>query len=337
MIDGHGDDLHNFEGTIRYNFSSNVYYKGCDAALLEYLKNKVHLIQNYPSPVAGELNVLAAKQFNLNASEFLFGNGATEIFYLIAQCYRDKKALIVAPTFAEYEDACKMHQVAFECITREALFEQDINAALVFICNPNNPDGKVMSVETLEHLFKKYPATFFVIDEAYNEFSNAVGSAMSLVAEYKNVAIVRSLTKTFAIPGLRLGYIVSNTDFIGELLNYKLPWTVNSLAIASGRYIFENYSELSFDVNVLLRETQEFKKQLNSIKGFEVVAGETTYFLLKIAKGTATELKNYLANTHGILVRDATNFTGLKGAHIRVSLQNFEANKALIKALQTWN
>lgn len=337
MINGHGDDLHNFEGTIQYNFSSNVYYKGCDAALLNHLKKNVNQVQNYPSPVAGELNGLAAKQFGLNSSDFLFGNGATELFYLIGQHYRGKQALIVGPTFAEYEDACKMHQVNFEFISRDNLFEQHLNADLVFICNPNNPDGKVISVAAIETLLKKYPTTLFVIDEAYNEFCNAVDSVMPLVSTYKNLAIVRSLTKTFAIPGLRLGYVVSNALFIEKLLTYKLPWTVNSLAIASGRYIFDNYKELSFDLDELLQETAVFKSQLNSLNGFTVVEGETTYFLLAVAHGTATELKNHLVNNYGILVRDATNFTGLKGEYIRVSIQTPLANKALIKALQTWN
>lgn len=339
MINGHGDDLHNFEGTIHYNFSSNVYYKGCNSALLEHLEKNVQQVQNYPSPVAAELNVLAGKHLKLPSNQFLFGNGATELFYLIAQCYRGKRAIIVGPTFAEYEDACKMHQVDITFITREAVLEQSFrtDAALLFICNPNNPDGKVVSASAIVSLLENNPNTRIVVDEAYNEFTNAVKSVMPLVSKYKNLTIIRSLTKTFAIPGLRLGYLVSNTVFVKDLLDYKLPWTVNSLAIASGRYIFENYQELCFDLDELLGETAVFKSQLNALKGFSVEKGDTTYFLLSVAKGTATALKKHLANTHGILVRDATNFTGLKGEYIRVSIQYPKANTALINALQLWN
>lgn len=337
MISGHGDDLHNFEGTIQYNFSSNVYYKGCNSALLQHLEKHLHQIQNYPSPIASELNVLAGKHFNIASNQFLFGNGATEIFYLIAQCYRGKKAIIVGPTFAEYEDACKIHHVDHTFITSEEVLVDPFQADLIFICNPNNPDGKIISTIEIERLLKENPNTCFIIDEAYNEFTKGVESVMSLVAKFDNLAIVRSLTKTFAIPGLRLGYVISNSAFIQELIVYKLPWTVNSLAIASGEYIFENYQSLSFDLDELLTETQSFKQVLNTLKGFKVVEGDSTFFLLSVGKGSATELKNYLVNTHGILVRDATNFTGLKGEFIRVSIQSSKANNALINALKLWN
>jgi len=301
------------------------------------LEKNVHQIQNYPSPVADELNVLAGKHFKLSANQFLFGNGATELFYLIGQCFRGKKAVIVGPTFAEYEDACKMHQMDITFMTRNNVLEKTFQADLLFICNPNNPDGKIISTEEIARLLENNPKTHFIIDEAYNEFTNAVKSVIPLVTKFDNLAIVRSLTKTFAIPGLRLGYVVSNAIFIKKLLAYKLPWTVNSLAIASGRYIFENYKKLSFDLDELLQETKAFKSQLNSLSGFTVVEGESTYFLLAVAHGTATELKKYLANNYGVLVRDATNFTGIKGEFIRVSIQTPLANKALIKALETWN
>jgi len=337
MINGHGDDLHNFEGDIHYNFSSNVYYKGCNSKLLHHLEKNIPQIQNYPSPIAEELNVLAATRFGLNSNQFLFGNGATELFYLIAQCFREKKAVIVGPTFAEYEDACKMHKVDITFMTRDAVLEEAFDAAVIFICNPNNPDGKIMSTDQIASLLKANPNTHFIIDEAYNEFTNSVSSAMSLIGEFTNLTIVRSLTKTFAIPGLRLGYVVSNPTFIKQLLTFKLPWTVNSLAIASGEYIFENYQALCFNLEVLLEETNAFKRELHALNGFSVMEGETTYFLLSVGKGTATALKNHLANTHGILVRDATNFTGLKGEFIRVSIQKREANNALINALKLWN
>ena len=337
MINGHGDDLHNFEGTIDYNFSSNVYYKGCNPKLLHHLEKNVHQIQNYPSPIAAELNVLAGKHFKLPSNQFLFGNGATELFYLIAQCFSQKKAVIVGPTFAEYEDACKIHQVDITFISRAEVLKKPFQADIIFICNPNNPDGKIISTQEIERLLRGNPNTHFIIDEAYNEFTNGVKSVMPLVDIFDNLAVVRSLTKTFAIPGLRLGYVVSNDSFIKKLLAFKLPWSVNSLAIASGEYIFENYQSLCFNLDHLLAETLSFKQALNALKGFSVVEGESTYFLLSVGKGTATELKKFLVNSHGILVRDATNFTGLKGEYIRVSIQYPKANTALINALQLWN
>ncbi|RXP61339.1 aminotransferase class I/II-fold pyridoxal phosphate-dependent enzyme [Lutibacter sp. HS1-25] len=337
MINGHGDDLHQFNCEIKYNFSSNVYYKGCSPLLLKELENKVFKIQNYPSPAAEELNILAANYFNLDKNQFLFSNGATEAFYLIAQCFQDKKAIIVGPTFAEYEDACKINKLAHRFISKEEIFNTNFENNLVFICNPNNPDGSILSLNEIEKLLKSFPQAQFIIDEAYYEFTNATKPAIPLINKYSNIAIVRSLTKTFAMPGLRLGYVISNSTFINNLLQLKMPWSVNSLAIASGEFIFNNYKTLSFNIDELLQETAVFKAQINSINYLKVVNGFTTYFLVELQKGTASQLKKYLIEQHQILVRDATNFTGLKGQFIRVSVQHSTANIQLIKALKAWN
>lgn len=337
MINGHGDDLHQFDCEIKYNFSSNVYYKGCSPLLLKELESNVVQIQNYPSPAATELNVLAAKYFDLNENQFLFSNGATEAFYLIAQCFQHKKAVIVGPTFAEYEDACKINKLEHRFISREAIFNTNFEDNLVFICNPNNPDGKIVSLLEVESLLESFPKAQFIIDEAYYEFTNAMDSVLPLVNKYSNIAIVRSLTKTFAMPGLRLGYVISNKNFINNLFKLKMPWSVNSLAITSGEFIFNNYKDLSFDIDILLEETAVFKNEIDSIDYLNVVLGYTTYFLVELQKGTASELKKYLIENHQILVRDATNFTGLKGECIRLAVQSSTKNSVLIKALKEWN
>ena len=170
MIKGHGDDLHLYNRKIEHNFSSNVYYKGCPAELLAEISSVTHTIQNYPSPAAEELNQAAAKRFQLNSDHFLFTNGAIEAFYLIAHLFSGKSAAIIAPTFSEYEDACKIHRLDYHLVKKAALKPGDYQ--LVFICNPNNPDGNIIPTAELTELIKSAPATTFVIDEAYIEFTN---------------------------------------------------------------------------------------------------------------------------------------------------------------------
>ena len=337
MINGHGDDLHQYQVGIKYNFSSNVYYKGCSASLLKTLENSVSQIENYPSPSANELSHLASKHFDLDENQFLFTNGATEAFYLIAQNYRGQSATIVGPTFSEYEDACKINQVKHQFITEAEVKSHQFNSDLAFICNPNNPNGAILKTKEIEQLLNQFPQTHFIIDEAYIEFTNAIESSMPLIASHNNLSIVRSLTKTFAIPGMRLGYLVSNSNFISELLAIKMPWTVNTMAIEAGKYIFENYESLSFDISELLKETEEFKASIDAIDYLEVAPGFTTYFLVKLNKGTASELKKHLAESHQLLIRDATNFTTLQGEYIRLAVQSDFANKTLIRALKKWN
>ncbi len=337
MLNGHGDDLHLYDTPIKYNFSSNIYYKGCNKSLLKVLSETINIVENYPSPIALELNNLAAHKFNINENQFLFTNGATEAFYLIAQRYIKKKAIIVAPTFSEYEDACKINKLEYHFINREQLDKDSINSDLVFICNPNNPDGKVISAGTIEKVIQRHSQTHFIIDEAYIEFTNKAKTLLPLTQKYNNITIVRSLTKTFVIPGLRLGYVVSNANFIKELLAFKMPWSVNSIAIEAGKYIFENYENLSFNANSLIEETEAFKKQLSTVTWLKIVEGTTSYFLVELKEGKAAKLKEYLINNHQILIRDATNFKELKGEYIRLSVQSQEANNSLINALSKWN
>lgn len=334
MLNGHGDDLHLIEGEIKHNFSSNVYYKGCPKALLNEVSKNIHQIESYPSPIANELNILAAKKFRLGSNQFLFTNGATEAFYLIAQLFSDKKAAIIAPTFAEYEDSCKIFNLDYKLISRTEI--KETKADLIYICNPNNPTGDIFSNDQLELLFQQNPETTFIIDEAYIEFTDKLTSIVSLTKTYTNLIIVRSLTKTFTIPGLRLGYVISASSNIKKLLELKMPWSVNTLAIKAGEYIFNNYKNIQFNASELIAETNSFKKQLATLKGIRVCDSNTSYFLVELLHHSAKELKEYLIVNHQILVRDATNFNKLEGEYIRVATQSKDANSILIKALKEW-
>ncbi|MEM8965857.1 MAG: aminotransferase class I/II-fold pyridoxal phosphate-dependent enzyme [Bacteroidota bacterium] len=334
MIDGHGDDQHRYNRKIEHNFSSNVYYKGCPPELLTAIASAVPDIQHYPSPAAEELNEAAAKKFQLNKNQFIFTNGATEAFYLIAHVFSGATAAIVAPTFSEYEDACRIHGLDYQLVSKSRLRASKYQ--LLFICNPNNPDGGIFPTQLLIQLIEESPSTVFVIDEAYIEFTDQLESLAPLVKRLKNLIVVRSLTKTFAIPGIRLGYVIASPSIIEQLLSKKMPWSVNALAIHAGLQLFKHYEQWQFDVAELLSETREFIEQLSAIDGLEVLPTYTSYFLVKLHKKTAAELKTYLVKEHGILIRDATNFNRLTGEYIRLSTQSPAANASLIKAFNQW-
>ncbi|MEM6815163.1 MAG: threonine-phosphate decarboxylase [Bacteroidota bacterium] len=334
MINGHGDDLYRYSGKIKYNFSSNVYYKGCPPELLAEISSAVCTIQSYPSPAAEELNEAASKKFRLNRNHFLFTNGATEAFYLIAHLFSGASAAIVAPTFSEYEDACKIHGLSYQLIEKASPTSTDYQ--LIFICNPNNPDGSTIPTEALTRLIEGAPSTVFVIDEAYIEFTSQLQSVAHLVKHLDNLIVVRSLTKTFAIPGIRLGYVIASLSTIKQLLSKKMPWNVNALAIQAGLQVFKHYNRWLFNVEELFEETRKFIQELSLINWVKVKPSHTSYFLAELKKGTASALKDYLAIQHGILIRDATNFKRLDGEYIRLATQSPAANASLIKALQHW-
>lgn len=337
MLQGHGDDWYKYDFPMLHNFSSNVWHGGLDTGLLDKLKKSLSGIARYPSPDAGEAAALAASYHGIRAESCLFTNGATEAFYLIAQLFSNQDATVFVPTFSEYEDASRLYGLRLQFMERAVLTIAEIKTALVFICNPNNPDGKINTREEIRTLLVRYPKSCFVIDEAYMDFSLRHESCIPLLEKFPNLIIVKSLTKLFSIPGLRAGYILCQPTVRQKLQRYKMPWSVNSLAIEAAKYIFEHYEKIKPNIQEALEESRSFQMQLNTIDGLEVIPSSTNYFLLRLKQGNARLLKEYLAHEHRILVRDATNFRGLTGEYIRVASQSKEKNNILAEALLLWS
>lgn len=337
MLTGHGNDGYLFDTEIIADFSSNVNYRGISADFRNYLGQHLHSITSYPQANAEDLCKSLARWHHLNEDQVLVTNGATEAFYLIAQAYRGAMATVIIPSFAEYEDACLANQVRvkyieWNCIHADAGFDSQ----LVFFGHPNNPDGKVFPASCVEQVVKKNPDTLFVIDEAYVDFMKDVVSHMYLLASFQNIIIVKSLTKTYSIPGLRLGYLLAEKRIIKKIQSGKMPWSVNSLAIAAGLYISQHHSQMHFPLQQLLNDTQALIHQLNRIRYINAHETAAHFFLCKTEKGTAADLKQFLLRTHGILIRDAGNFKSLSPQHFRIATQTKEKNELLVTAIQAW-
>jgi threonine-phosphate decarboxylase len=336
MIYGHGDDLYRYNN-IKFNFSSNVQPGGMSAGLMAYLKEKIADCSSYPEPKANDLERLIESKNNLPKGSVLVTNGAVEAFYLVAAWKRKHRSLIFIPSFSEYEDACCLNNHTLEFKSNAEFSKTDFNPYdLVWICNPNNPDGKIYKPNELKNNIKRYTNTFFIIDEAYIDFIKQDISLLNLVHECKNLMIIRSLTKRFSIPGLRLGYIMAAPDVISELEKGIIPWRINLLAQKAGLYCLSNEHSDNFNLNGMLEESERLQKEINKVKGFSVKPSDTTFFLVK-SQSKASEMKNILAEKYGILIRDASNFKGLSENHFRISSQFPEQNNELIKALKEWN
>jgi threonine-phosphate decarboxylase len=334
MLNGHGDDI---QQNVLINFSSNVFYEGCNPDLINHIFNSLHRINRYPEVMASDLQHNIAKFHHVSPKQILPVNGAVEAIYLIAQAFRGKTTTIFTPTFSEYEDACIIHQhkIKYEPFT-SLTDNNQFNSGLIFLCNPNNPTGKALPQELIFEIIKNNPNTLFVIDEAYEAFTLVDTTCTPFIDELNNLIIIKSLTKRFSIPGLRLGYIISNQLIIDKLLHYKMPWTVNALAIEAGNFIFNNLISTHFPINQTIEETQWLRNTVSKIPGMNALPSDTSFFLCELENQRASHLKNYLINQHGILIRDASNFRGLNPGHFRLATQKHEHNMGLIKALQQW-
>lgn len=332
MIDGHGDDGWKYAVPLRADFSSNVFYGALDAGLREHLRGAIDAVTRYPEAGADTLQHLAAAVYGVDRDSVLVTNGATEAIYLIAQAFPGRQVSIVGPTFAEYEDACLLHGKEVRHISWEELVAGPPEG-LVFICNPNNPTGKVFPVGEFLRSAVQLPKTTLVVDESYIEFTPLAESVLQL--RQCPVLVLRSLTKSCRIPGLRIGFLIGQESAIRKLRKYKMPWSVNRLAIEAALYIFRHPDAFTIPVDSLLAATAEWRRELAAATGWKTWDTGTHYFLMETpAAFTAAQLKLHLVSRHGLLIRDAANFKGLGPRHFRVACQSPGQNNLLTEALR---
>lgn len=334
MLHGHGDDGYRYREEIVADFSTNVWYGGEPAGMKDHLFQKWNSINQYPEVLAESLVKKISQHHHLQPQNILVTNGTTESIYLLAHAFQKSHTTVAIPAFAEYEDACRMHGHYLEFIDWHHLHPHlSLQKGLFFICQPNNPTGDIF--QELERMVQNNPAVVFIIDEAFIEFTLSATSFIPLLQRYDNLVILRSLTKAFAIPGLRLGYMAAGAKLIDKLKTVKAPWSVNTLAIEAGHYIFDHLQKLALPLKELLQHKEDFVSGLKDAP-LTITKSHTHFFLAELKCGTAKSLKAYLVQHHRILIRDASNFRGLNPQHIRIATLSPHKNKLLTEALNEW-
>lgn len=337
MIHGHGDDLYKSGTQVVANFSTNVWYEADYQLLSSLLQQHAEKMFHYPEPDAGSFRQAVAAHHGLSAEQVIAGNGATELFYLIAHAFAGALTVIPIPTFQEYEDACTLYHHRIHFIPYSDSFRKEMpeHPKLMFICNPNNPDGEIWREADIRFLLENYPDMTLVIDESFLHFAPDIRSAVHLLAEYDNLLVVRSMTKSFAIPGLRLGYMLGSPEKTAYLSHFKQPWSVNALAIEIGKELLQKAWELLPDIEALVERQFNFIHEIMDIPGFLPCPSHTTFFLVA-TDFDARKLKQHLLKKEGILIRDASNFRGLSEHFFRVNTLTEEKNNLLIRALRNY-
>ncbi len=329
----HGDDGYKYATSIVADFSSNVWMGGPPDALLEHLAAKMDIIGKYPQLHAESLTEDYAHAHKCKLSQVLVTNGTAEAIFLIAQYFRGSRSTIAIPSFSEYEHACTIYGHNISYVGIDSISENIITEpGLFWLCNPNNPTGHCFDSSLIAELAKANPQTVFIIDEAYIELCIAGSSATDYINYTENIIVLRSMTKHFTIPGLRLGYIVGSEKLISGIATFQPPWSVNSLAIESGHFLLNHYKSNSINTTAWIADAKELAQSLSSITGWAAMPSSTAYFLMKTTIPSA-KIKSYLIENHGILIRDASNFRGLDDFHIRICSQSKEKNKFLLDAV----
>lgn len=331
MIQGHGDDRYRFEREIQADFSSNVYSHVDLAPLKAHLRERLDLIGRYPEPEPYTLEKALAARLAIEPAALCVTSGATEAIYHIAHAFAGNHSTILQPTFSEYADACRIfgHR-----ISKRVPVAPEEKASVIWLCNPNNPTGRVIPKEQLIQAIEEHPEAIFVMDQSYGFFTKELLISEEEAVKYPNVLQLHSMTKRYAMPGLRLGYVVGHPTLIEKLRNVRMPWSVNALAIEAGLYLTQHPETAPIDLAGLLAETQRLREALNTIPGLTAEPTQTHFFLCRLAQGRAADLKQRLAEDYGLLIRDASNFEGLDEGCFRIATQTPAENELLVEAVR---
>lgn len=324
------------EGVL--DFSSNINPYGAPAAVNEAIRDLPW--QRYPDGQSLHLRRALAEQLSLPVENIVAGNGTAELIWFIAFSFvrPGSKVLIFGPTFGEYARCAELAGGLVSRVDGQAGdgFRLSPGAAtdslatlqpeVVFICNPNNPTGAIIEREVIDRWPKGNPATLFVIDEAYLPFAAGYPSALSLRND--NVLVLRSLTKDYALAGLRLGYAAGPRSLVKPIAQVQPPWSVNVVAQAAGLAALRETTFLP----TTMRDLQVAKAKL--VAGLESLdlcplPSKTHFFVMDV--GHAAGFRHKLLTGHHIQTRDCASF-GMP-SYIRIATRRPEENSRLLEAV----
>ncbi|MGK5095076.1 threonine-phosphate decarboxylase CobD [Deltaproteobacteria bacterium TL4] len=329
------------------DFSVNVNPLGPPEMISAQWQNLKKEIVLYPTPTGEGVSHFFEKRLALPKTSILAGNGSTECLYLVPRALSLKKVAILTPCFHDYEQACVMAKAkvlrvpyspeeAFAPLKYSILKKILKKSNALFIGNPNNPTGTFYEPELLLKLADKFPEKWILVDEAFIHYLNNF-EHQTLAKEKNlrpNLLIFQSLTKFYALPGLRLGCVISHPQTIEKLKPYKEPWTINRVAETIAKYLVEGRAYEDHVRCLNQQENQNMRTALGALEGLKVYEAPANFLLLQwTATKNLDDLQAYLM-ANGFYVRDCRNFPGLQQNFFRIAIRTTEENQQLLAALK---
>ena len=347
---GHGANVDNMAKKFGKNendiidFSSNV-NPHIISDLGKYVLEGLEKSRSYPDINYTNLRNNISDYIKVDSELIIPGNGATEIIYLLMKSIKRRLA-ILNPTFSEYGRGAKLNnlEIIDFHLKEENNFSIDLDEIQknmdkfdsLFICNPNNPNGKVKDLNELLDLMIENDK-LLIVDETFMEFvgEEEKYSLINKIKQTPNLFILKAVTKFFGLPGLRLGYgVTSNKQIIKNIYEYKEPWTINSFAENLSNYLFKDKEYINGSKDYYINERKFMLEELRKISRLKVYDTDTNFVLIKLDDDEANSLKLELFEKYNILIRDASNFIGLDKSYIRVAIKSHNDNKVLIESLR---
>lgn len=351
----HGGNIHSFlrktsAETKVLDFSANINPLGLSSHVKNTMLNSISDIIHYPDPECYFLKKIISEFYQINIKKIIVGNGAVELLYILCHVLKPNQALILAPSFSEYERAARAahseinyfylsenDNFSFSSETLTKIFK-DID--ICFIGNPNNPTGNLIPTDEIEKILiaAKKENCYIVLDESFIDFliDDTYYTARPLLDKFENLILLQSLTKFYAIPGLRLGFAAMSEHLMKKLELAKDPWNVNVLAQKAG---IAGLKDIDYQIKTrqfVQKSKDSFFNKLTSISDLKVYEPTVNFILLKILNRDieANHLKRLLMKKN-ILIRDCSNYPGLTHFFVRVAVKSEAENHILLNEIES--
>lgn len=367
MKHSHGGNIYLFAESLGIpecdivDFSASINPLGVPESVQSAIRDNMRFLFNYPDPDTKRLRFKVSEHTGVSPDSIICGNGSTELIYLIARALRPARVLIPQPTFSEYERAMKRQgsgatgqgpEIKYLNLVRENNFDintDDFISAMsgeedpsgithhtsgsfdmAFLCNPNNPTGRLIKREEMLRIASaaKDLKCMLVVDEAFIDFCPG-DSITGEVVDNPYLIVLRSLTKIYALSGLRIGYAALSPSLLQKVKESKEPWSVNTLAQMAGVAALDDEPFRAETFRVIAAQKKHLEEGFRRL-GISFIPSSANYYLLKF-KG-AQELMTSLRKK-GILLRDCSNFNGLGRSYIRVAVKSGYDNARLLKEI----
>ncbi len=339
------------------DFSASINPLGVPPAARRVLRNAIHRIQHYPDPEGLALVRAIAERHRVAPENVLLGNGTVELIYAIPVALNIKRGLIIGPTFSEYERALRLSNARVTTMLARASdgYRQPIHEVLerinpsrasgssrrrlsvgtTFLCNPNSPTGQGVSRNGVYRLLEavKQQRGLLVVDETFVEFCEEK-SVLRRAVRDDSLLVLRSFTKFYGIPGLRIGYAVGTEKTLQAVRNRLPPWSVNTLAQEAALACLQDLRYRQRTLRFFERERPVFRRALERIPGFRVYPSAANFFLVELTGSLTSRQVQETLMEHGFLVRDCSNYPGLHGRMLRFAVRTSAENARLVKYLQ---
>ncbi len=346
----HGGDIYSEKATSTgktlLDFSANINPFGLPLGVRDAIVKSINQCVNYPDAFCRELRVATAEFLGVSPDYLFFGNGAADVLFRLTLAVKPRKALLLAPTFADYEKALRAVgcEVELYKLDRESfLVKEDIlekinpSLDMLVICNPNNPTGLLCRQELLKAILNRCQAcgTLMLLDECFMDFvpPEQGYSFKGYIEEYLNLVILKAFTKTFAMPGVRLGYcLTANEEIILGLHGMGQDWNVSILAQEAGVAALKEKQYLQDSFTYIQKEREFMLHNLSKLPSIRIWPSIANFIFFKLRKPPLNFAENL--KEEGFLIRFCANYHNLGNNYYRIAVKRHEDNVALLEAME---